>query len=83
MCRKNGLLAVEKEAAALYALAEAKQCKSICFAHVTNQMGQTEGDFEKGQAQGSLTTLRILRQTTADWEGSLRSQVRTTGIPEG
>ena len=55
----------------------------MVFLTVTNQMGQTEGDFEKGQAQGSLTTLRILRQTTADWEGSLRSQVRTTGIPEG
>jgi hypothetical protein len=83
VCCKNGLLAVEKEVAALCALSEAKQFKSISFAHVTNQMGQTEGDFDKGQAQSSLTTLRILSQTTAAWEGSLRSQVRTTGIPEG
>jgi uridine phosphorylase len=67
VCRKEGVLAVEMEAAALYALASAKQYKIICFAHVTNQMGQSEGDFEKGQAQGSLTALRILSQTTAAW----------------
>jgi uridine phosphorylase len=65
VCRKKGILAVEMEAAALYALASAKQYEIICFAHVTNQMGQTEGDFEKGQAQGSLTALRILSQTVA------------------
>ena len=67
VCRKEGVLAVEMEAAALYALASAKQYKIICFAHVTNQMGQSECDFEKGQAQGSLTALRILSQTTAAW----------------
>jgi uridine phosphorylase len=67
VCRKQGILAVEMEAAALYALASAKQYKIICFAHVTNQMGQSEGDFEKGQAHGSLTALRILIQTTAAW----------------
>jgi len=67
VCRKHGILAVEMEAAALYALASAKQYKIICFAHVTNQMGQSEGDFEKGQAHGSLTALRILIQTTAAW----------------
>ena len=63
ICQKRGILTVEMEAAALYALAEAKQYKIICFAHVTNQMGQTEGDFEKGQSQGSITALRILTQT--------------------
>jgi uridine phosphorylase len=69
-CRKKGILTVEMEAAALYALAEAKQYRIICFAHVTNQMGQTEGDFEKGQAQGSFTALRILTQTARAWKGS-------------
>jgi uridine phosphorylase len=68
MCRKNGILAVEMEAAALYALAKVKQYKIICFAHVTNQLGRTEGDFEKGQAQGSLTALRILSQTATAWK---------------
>jgi hypothetical protein len=24
----------------------------VCFAHVTNTMAQTEGDFEKGDADG-------------------------------
>jgi len=70
LCRKKGILTVEMEAAALYALAEVKQYKIICFAHVTNQMGQTEGDFEKGQAQGSFTALYILTQTAAAWIGS-------------
>jgi uridine phosphorylase len=69
-CREKGILTVEMEAAALYALAEVKQYKIICFAHVTNQMGQTEGDFEKGQAQGSFTALRILTQTARAWKGS-------------
>jgi len=69
-CQKKGILTVEMEAAALYALAEVKQYKIICFAHVTNQMGQTEGDFEKGQAQGSFTALRILTQTARAWKGS-------------
>src|SRR5207244_4200174 len=52
VCRANDILAVEMEAAALYTLACAKQYEVICFAHVTNQMGQTEGDFEKGVEQG-------------------------------
>ena len=68
VCRKNDVLAVEMEAAALYALAEVKKYKIICFAHVTNQMGRTEGDFEKGQAQGSLTALRILSRTATAWK---------------
>ena len=83
MCRKEGILAVEMEAAALYALASAKHYKIVCFAHVTNQMGQAEGDFEKGQAQGSLTALRILSQTASAWKNSLSSQNHTTGIHEG
>ena len=70
MCKKRGILTVEMEAAALYALAEAKRYKIICFAHVTNQMGQTEGDFEKGQSQGSFTALRILTQTATACKGS-------------
>jgi purine-nucleoside phosphorylase len=62
-----GILAVEMEAAALYALATSKAKDIICFAHVTNQMAQTEGDFEKGQAQGSITALRLLSQLANIW----------------
>src|SRR2546421_630671 len=66
-CRKEGILAVEMEAAALYALAQARQYQIICFAHVTNQMGQTEGDFEKGEASGSETALHVISQTSYCW----------------
>lgn len=51
--REQGLLAIEMEAAALYALAEVKHYPIACFAHVTNQMAQRSGDFEKGSANGS------------------------------
>jgi len=67
VCRKHGILAVEMEAAALYALAKAKQYEIVCFAHVTNQMGQAEGDFEKGEAQGAQTSLDIISQTAQHW----------------
>jgi cytochrome c biogenesis protein CcdA len=65
--RTEGILAVEMEAAALYALAQARQYQIICFAHVTNQMGQTEGDFEKGEASGSETALSVVGQTARSW----------------
>jgi uridine phosphorylase len=65
--RTESILAVEMEAAALYALSEARRCQIICFAHVTNQMGQTEGDFEKGAASGSETALSVVSQTARCW----------------
>ncbi len=61
-CKQQGILTVEMEAAALYALATARSKNIICFAHVTNQMGQNEGDFEKGLHQGSLTGLKLINQ---------------------
>ncbi|MEY8828885.1 hypothetical protein AB9K34_10785 [Sedimentitalea sp. XS_ASV28] len=61
--RAEGLLAVEMEAAALYAFAEARRKSVICFAHVTNQMGQIEGDFEKGAENGAAEALRIVART--------------------
>jgi uridine phosphorylase len=67
-CRTLGILAVEMEASALYALASVEQKPIVCFAHVTNQMGQTEGDFEKGQAQGSTTILEVVSQTASIWQ---------------
>jgi uridine phosphorylase len=51
--RTEGILAVEMEAAALYAFAKARGKKVLCFAQVTNQMGQIDGDFEKGEANGA------------------------------
>jgi len=61
--RERGVLAVEMEAAALYAFAEARKKPVICFAHVTNQMGQIEGDFEKGEANGAADALNLVRRT--------------------
>jgi len=61
--RSRGLLAVEMEAAALYAFARARAKPVICFAHVTNQMGQIEGDFEKGEASGTADALRVIVRT--------------------
>ncbi len=57
---RRGLLAVEMEAAALYAFAQARGRPVICFAHVTNQMGRIEGDFEKGHAGGTTDALRVV-----------------------
>ncbi len=58
--RGRGILAVEMEAAALYAFATACGRPVLCFAHVTNQMAQTEGDFEKGEAGGAHDAIRLL-----------------------
>jgi uridine phosphorylase len=58
--REVGILAVEMEAAALYAFAKARGRQVLCIAHVTNQMAQFEGDFEKGAAAGAEESLRII-----------------------
>jgi len=58
--RRRGILAVEMEAAALYAFAEAHRRSVVCFAHVTNQMGQIEGDFDKGDANGVVDSLKVV-----------------------
>ena len=58
--RRRGLLAVEMEAAALYAFARARAKPVVCFAHVTNLMGRIEGDFEKGHADGTTDALRVV-----------------------
>jgi len=58
--RAKGVLAVEMEAAALYAFARQKNAAVLCLAHVTNTMGQAERDFEKGDADGTADALKIL-----------------------
>ena len=63
----RGLLAVEMEAAALYAFAAARRKPVVCFAHVTNQMAQIEGDFEKGEAEGTTDALRVIRTAAEAW----------------
>jgi uridine phosphorylase len=63
----KGLLAVEMEAAALYAFAEARGKPVLCFAHVTNQMGRIEGDFEKGEANGTRDALDVVAAAARAW----------------
>jgi purine-nucleoside phosphorylase len=58
--QERGLFAVEMEAAALYAFASARGKRVLCFAHVTNQMGRIEGDFEKGEADGTHDALAVI-----------------------
>jgi uridine phosphorylase len=58
--RARGLLAVEMEAAALYAFATARGKPVLCFGHVTNQMAQVPDDFEKGKAAGTDHALALI-----------------------
>ncbi len=58
--RSKGVLAVEMEAAALYSFARAAGVPVLCLAHVTNTMGRSEQDFEKGEADGTSDALGVL-----------------------
>jgi uridine phosphorylase len=59
--RAQGILAVEMESAALYAFAAARRRPVICVAHVSNQLGRVEGDFEKGEANGAHGSAELVR----------------------
>jgi uridine phosphorylase len=65
--RAQGVLAVEMEAAALFAFGTAMHRSVVCFAHVTNSMAQNEGDFEKGDADGVTATLAVIAATARTW----------------
>lgn len=62
--RAKGMLAVEMEAAALYTFARKRGVSVLCLAHVTNTMGVADGDFEKGEADGTADALAILETIT-------------------
>jgi hypothetical protein len=55
------------EAAALYAFAQVCHKAVICFAYVTNQMGNIHGDFEKGEANGCRDALELIVTTAKAW----------------
>jgi uridine phosphorylase len=59
--QREGLLAVEMEAAALYAFAAATGNPVVCFALVTNRMALVAGDFEKGAEDGTADALALIR----------------------
>lgn len=68
--REKGILAVEMEAAALYTFARSARAQVLCLAHVTNTMGQSGDDFEKGEADGAREALAVLRVIVAGVLGS-------------
>jgi uridine phosphorylase len=68
-CRTRGVLAVEMEAAGLYAFAQARRRPVLCFAHVTNQMAVVEGDFEKGDGDGTAASLGVIAIAASAWRG--------------
>jgi len=65
--RAEKLLAVEMEAAALYAFAEAAKKPVLCFAHVTNRMATVENDFEKGEANGNKALILLIERVIQMW----------------
>ena len=65
--RRQGVLAVEMEAAALYAFGLARGKPVLCLAHVTNQLGCVQGDFEKGAANGAQDSLSLVRAVAGHW----------------
>ncbi len=65
--RGHGAMVVEMEAAALYAFGQARQRSVACFAHVTNTMAVTEGDFEKGPANGAEQALALSAAAARGW----------------
>jgi uridine phosphorylase len=69
--KARGLLAVEMEAAALYAFAEARRKPVLCFAHVTNQMATVTGDFEKGEVDGTVDALAVIIATVRAWRAKV------------
>ena len=65
--RGAGILAVEMEAASLYAFAAARARPVVCLAHVSNQLGCVDGDFEKGDGNGAAGSLELVMALAAAW----------------
>ena len=42
----------------------------LCFAHVTNQMAQIDGDFEKGEADGAHDAMALLAAAAQAWRAA-------------
>ena len=74
----EGLKAVEMEVAGLYAFARARTKPVVCFALVTNQMAQVEGDFEKGADAGAEHALALVATAARGWR-AMRDDRRMGG----
>jgi purine-nucleoside phosphorylase len=58
------------EAAALYTFAQAAGVRVLCLALVTNTMGQTQEDFEKGESDGTPEALAVLESVVIALQNS-------------
>jgi len=65
--RDEGILAVEMEAAALYAFGSACGRPVLCLAHVSNRLGCVEGDFEKGEGNGVCGSVELVTRLASAW----------------
>jgi len=65
--RLGGNATIAVSMAALHATAAARGVPVLCFAHVTNLMGQSEGDFEKGEGDGAASALALIGATARAW----------------
>jgi uridine phosphorylase len=74
--RREGILAVEMEAAALYAFAAARARPVICLAHVSNQLGCVDGDFEKGDGNGAAGSFDLVMALAAAWQRETKAVAR-------
>jgi hypothetical protein len=76
--RRAGILAVEMEAASLYAFAAARARPVVCLAHVSNQLGCVDGDFEKGDGNGAAGSLELVMALAAAWRRETRTVEHAT-----
>ena len=44
-----------------------RPAEEMSFAHVTNQLGRVEGDFEKGAADGAKESLHVVSLAAERW----------------
>jgi uridine phosphorylase len=65
--RSEEILSVEMEVAALYTFVREPSRPVVCFAYVTNEMGQGDAEFEKGDADGSEIAFEVLEAATVAW----------------
>ncbi len=77
----RGIVAVEMEAAALYAFATARERDVICVAHVTNTMATAGDDFEKGEADGALDALEVVAAIIETLRGGQADAVTSHAAP--
>jgi uridine phosphorylase len=79
--RHEGILAVEMEAAALYAFASACARPVICVAHVSNRLGCMERDFEKGDENGVCGSIELVTTLAAAWSHAARAGAPSNDAP--